>query len=244
MKTTKLTFSFSQLRNSEYPLVVKRILEIVSKHNVEELFLKKAYDRLAGLSSEVEKIQIQEKASGITDELANANKLRDKITTAVFNLVQNYKQLGIAEYSDKAKVLHLWLSKYGKKITKENYTSQTEKTNQLIAEMEGSEAIKNALSQLHLTDLLLRLKKTNEEFEKLFRSRTSEVASIPEIDVKAIRKNIDKELNKLFVAIDFCANEYEDKDYKPLISELQELLNYHKTQIKARRNKKTLPYAV
>ncbi|MFK8281216.1 DUF6261 family protein [Capnocytophaga cynodegmi] len=241
MKTTKLIFSFSKLRNSEYPLVVGRILEIVSKHNLEELALKKAYDRVALLQPELEKIKIQEKTSGLTSEIAAANKLRDKITIVIFNLVNNFKQLGISPYSDNAKTLHLWLSKYGKSIVKENNTSQTEKTNQLIAEMEVDEAIKKALSALHLTDLFVRLKKANEEFERLFRSRTSEVASLPEVDAKAIRQQADKELNKLFVAIDFCASEYEDKDYKPLISELQELLNYHKTQIKARKNKKVLP---
>lgn len=238
MKNSKLTFSFSQLWNSEYSLVIERILDIVAKHNPQDLALDRAYERVNVLRPELEKIQIQAKTSGITDTIISADDLRNKITRAVFNLVQAYNQLGFNPYAENAKILHLWLSKYTKSILKENYTSQTEKTNQLIAEMEASEAIKKALSELHLTDLLSRLKKANEDFENLFRTRTSTIASIPTVDTKAIRQQIDKEVNKLFVAIDFCSNEYEDKNYTPLINELSELLNYHKSQIKARKNKK------
>ncbi len=238
MKNSKLTFSFSQLWNSEYSLVIERILDIVAKHNPQDLALDRAYERVNVLRPELEKIQIQAKTSGITDTIISADDLRNKITRAVFNLVQAYNQLGFNPYAENAKILHLWLSKYTKSILKENYTSQTEKTNQLIAEMEASEAIKKALSELHLTDLLSRLKKANEDFENLFRTRTSTIASIPTVDTKSIRQQIDKEVNKLFVAIDFCSNEYEDKNYTPLINELSELLNYHKSQIKARKNKK------
>ncbi len=238
MKNSKLTFSFSLLWNSEYSLVIERILDIVAKHNPQDLALDRAYERVNVLRPELEKIQIQAKTSGITDTIISADDLRNKITRAVFNLVQAYNQLGFNPYAENAKILHLWLSKYTKSILKENYTSQTEKTNQLIAEMEASEAIKKALSELHLTDLLSRLKKANEDFENLFRTRTSTIASIPTVDTKSIRQQIDKEVNKLFVAIDFCSNEYEDKNYTPLINELSELLNYHKSQIKARKNKK------
>ncbi len=238
MKNSKLTFSFSQLWNSEYSLVIERILDIVAKHNPQDLALDRAYERVNVLRPELEKIQIQAKTSGITDTIISADDLRNKITRAVFNLVQAYNQLGFNPYAENAKILHLWLSKYTKSILKENYTSQTEKTNQLIAEMEASEAIKKALSELHLTDLLSRLKKANEDFENLFRTRTSTIASIPTVDTKSIRQQIDKEVNKLFVAINFCSNEYEDKNYTPLINELSELLNYHKSQIKARKNKK------
>ena len=244
MKTTKLSFSFSQLWNSEYPLVVERILEIVSKHNPEELGLKKAYDRIVALNPELEKIKIQEKTSAFTDEIVRIDKLRDRITTGVFNLIYNFKRLNISPYTENAKTLDLWLSKYGKNITKENYTSQTEKTNQFISEMEGSQTIKNAVEALHLTDLLARIKQSNQEFETLFRSRTAEFSNQPTIDVKAIRQKVDKELKKLFIAIDFCANEHEEKDYKPLIEEIHKLLNYHRAQIKSRRGKKSpLPVA-
>ncbi len=238
MKTSKLTFSFSQLWNSEYSLFIERILDIVSKHNPQELALDRAYERVNALRPELEKIKVQVKTSGITNAITEADELRDRITRVFFNLVQSFNQLKINPYTENAKILHLCLSKYTKDIIKENYTSQTEKTKQLIAEMEASNDIKKALSNLHLTDLLSRLKKANEDFETLFRTRTSEIANMPEIDTKTVRQQIDKEVNKLFVAIDFCSNEYEDKNYTPLINELSELLNYHKSQIKARKNKK------
>ena len=72
----------------------------------------------------------------------------------------------------------------------------------------------------------------------MFRSRTEEIASRPNVDVKALRTKIDDAANKLFAAIEFSITEYEDRDYTPMVSQLTELLNYHKAQIKARGKKK------
>ena len=44
MKKTKLKFTFTRLWNTEYPLFIERIVEIVSKNNPEHLGLKKAYE--------------------------------------------------------------------------------------------------------------------------------------------------------------------------------------------------------
>ena len=91
---------------------------------------------------------------------------------------------------------------------------------------------------MHLTDLLTRLKTANTDFETLFLNRTQELSQIPNVDVKAIRTQVDSALNRLFVSIEFNKDENSDKDYSPLINELTELLEQQKTQIKIRQGKK------
>lgn len=234
MKKETLKFSFTRLWNSEYPLMMERIVEIVNKHNPAHLHLDKTYQRLAALRPHWEQIQVQAKSSGITNQITEADDLRDRLTTFIFKQVKQYKTLGIEPYLTHAKMLDIWVKKYSLGLVTENYTSQTEKTMHLVQEAETNTDLKVGIHALGLEPFIIKLKETNTQFEQLFRNRTEEIAKIPSIDIRAIRKTTDDAVNKLFMAILFCKEEYEDLDYQPLINELQELLNYHKTQIKTR----------
>lgn len=234
MKKETLTFGFARLWNSEYPLMMERIVEIVNKHNPTHLHLDKAYQRLVALRPNWEQIQVQAKSSGITNQITETDDLRDRLTTFIFKQVKQYKALGIEPHLSHAKTLDVWTKKYTLGLVTENYTSQTEKTTQLVQEAETTPELKVSLHALGLEPFIIKLKETNTQFEQLFRNRTEEIAKIPSIDIRAIRKTTDDAVNKLFTAILFCKEEYEELDYKPLINELQELLNYHKTQIKTR----------
>lgn len=238
MKKGILSFGFTRLWNSEYALVIERILEIVKKHKPNTLHLDKAYQRLEALAPQLGQIQVQAKASGITNSITDTDDLRDRITIFIFKQIRNYKTLGIAPYHEAAKTLEVWAKKYNNsQLIAENYTSQTEKTTQLITEAEAEQELKTALQTLGLTEFITKLKETNTQFEQLFRNRTEEISKIPSIDVRSIRKSIDEATTKLFSAINFCKEEYEDKDYTPLINELNELLSYHKAQLKNRSKK-------
>ena len=74
MKKTKLKFTFTRLWNTEYPLFIERIVEIVSKNNPEHLGLKKAYDRLNALIPELKNLQTYARASSITDSITAVDK--------------------------------------------------------------------------------------------------------------------------------------------------------------------------
>ena len=238
MKKSKLSFYFSKLWNTEYPLFIERIVEIVSKNNPDHLGLKKAYDRMNALVPELKNIQTYARTSTITDSLTAVDKKRDHLMRGLIKIVAGYKFLELHHYSDSAKTLYLSLSKYGKNFSRENYTSQTEKTKQFLEETNKNPEVSNAITNLNLSHIVTELKSANEEFERLFRSRTEEISSRPNVDVKALRAKIDDAANKLFAAIEFSITEYEDRDYTPLVSQLTELLNYHKAQIKARGKKK------
>lgn len=238
MKKVKLSFNFTRLWNTEYPLFIERMVEIVSKNNPEHLGLKKAYDRLNALVPELKNLQTYARASSITDSITAVDKKRDHLIGGLTKIVSGYKLIDLPNYSDSAKKLYLSLSKYSKGFSKENYTSQTEKTKQFLEETNKNAEVSNAITNLNLSHIVTELKNANEEFERLFRSRTEEISSRPNVDVKALRAKIDDAANKLFAAIEFSITEYEDRDYTPLVSQLTELLNYHKAQIKARGKKK------
>lgn len=240
MKNKRLEFNFQRLWNSEYSLIVERIIEMVKRHNPESLQLKRPYEALAAYKDDLAKIEKQVKVSGFTAELSELDNLRDRITSYLFTQIQSLKRLEIAPYSENAKILEQFFTSYGynRNLIRENYTSQTDNTKKMLGAIAKDTAVQNAFDALHLTDLLTRLDKANTDFDTLFRTRNTELSQVPDVNIKNIRTEVDQALAKLFTAIEFCKEEYPDKDYLPLINELTELLNYHKAQIKARKGKK------
>ena len=158
MKKTKLKFTFTRLWNTEYPLFIERIVEIVSKNNPEHLGLKKAYDRLNALVPELKNIQTYARTSTITDSLTAVDKKRDNLIGGLTKIVAGYKLIDLPHYSDSAKALHLSLSKYSKGFSKENYTSQTEKTKQFLEETNKNPEVSNAITNLNLSNIVTELR--------------------------------------------------------------------------------------
>lgn len=239
MKAKKLSFSFTRLWNSEYPVVVENILKIVEKNNPEELHLKKAYDKLNAFVPDLEKIKAQAKNTGATDVITQKDDLRDRHTRAIFTVVDTYRKSGFDNYAESAKTIATFFkdNEYTRGLVNENYTSQTNKTKQLIADVEDNTKIKKAFDVLGLFQPLMKLKTLNNELAELFRNRTAEQAQMPEIDIKQIRKKVDEVIDQLFITIEASRLEYDDKDYNPLIKEIKTLLDYHRAQLKTRKTK-------
>ncbi len=78
----------------------------------------------------------------------------------------------------------------------------------------------------------------NTEFEKVFMQRTKENAQIEKIDSKKIRLEADKVIRRFFQYLELYQEEYEDVNYLPLVTEINELMSYYKAQLAARATRR------
>jgi hypothetical protein len=58
------------------------------------------------------------------------------------------------------------------------------------------------------------------------------------VDARPIRAELDKALTSFYEAFEFCSTEYEDLDYQTPANEMNELISYYKTQLKARQTRR------
>ncbi len=227
-------FNFLGLWNSEYPLVVSRIIDMVAVHKPKELYLGNSFDRLAAFRPQLDKIEVQEKFDKDSVALSELDQQRDTLFNVIHAVAKAFARTPIAEISKHASSIMTILKKHGNDIASANYTAETERINDLIADMKAQPEVLKSLESLSLLPLFEQMGKFNTEFDKLFMQRNQRQAETERVDVRAIRIECDKVITLLWNAIEFCCNEYGEEKYLPLIKEINNFNSYYKQQLAAR----------
>ena len=232
------------LWNSEYPLVVNRIIDIVGMHKPEELYLKECYEELAAFRPQLAKIEIQERADRDSAILSELDQQRDTLFNIIYTTAKTQQRSPIGKISDQAHSIMRVLKKHGTDIKPANYTAETKRLYDLIADMRSQSEVMDALKMLSLDQSFERLAELNAEFDKTFMQRSKRQAETERVDVRAIRIECDKAITALWNFIDFYCKKYGVEKYRPLLAAINNLNAYYKQQLTARaarrRNKQNI----
>ena len=134
--------------------------------------------------------------------------------------------------------MNRFLDIHGRDIDSANYSSETNRMNDLLADYDGKPEVQAAAVALNLKMLFDQLRMVNTQFATLFLQRNAENAAVEVVDSQAIRTETDKVLTAFFDAFEFCSSEYEELDYATPANEMNDLTNYYKTQLKARSTRR------
>ncbi len=229
-----IRFNFPRLWNSEYPLVVTRIIDIVAAYNPKELHFENSFDRLAAFRPQLDKIEIQEKFDKDSVTLSELDQERNKCFSIIYTVVKAFVRTSIVETANHANCIMTVLKKHGSDIVSANYTAKTERLYNLTEDISSmSDAIK-ALEKLSLLPLFEQMKERNTAFDNLFMQRNQRQAETERIDVRTVRIECDKAITQLWNAIEFCSNEYGEEQYLPLLNVVNNFNSYYRQQLAAR----------
>jgi hypothetical protein len=229
---------YSGFWNSEYPLVVNRVIDVVEKHNPYGLHLGQSYDRLAAFRPLLAKIEIQECADEDSVLLSELDQERDTLHNITYTVAKAFQRTPIAEISNHAHNIMTVLKKYGKDVVSLNYTAETQSLYNLTKDIKAQPEVMKSLEALSLTPLFERMGEVNMEFDRIFMQRSQHQAETERVDIRSIRIECDKALVLLWNAIEFCCNEYGEQNYLPLIAGINNLHTYYKQQLVARATRR------
>ena len=238
MKTIINRLPLKGLWNSEYSIFVNQIVAIILKYQPTVLHLQKADAKLTALLPILAKIKAQELSNSLTNSLQELDAERGDLINAIATIVKALGKLTKLSIAPDVAVMKRFLAIHGSDISKANYISATERTKGLLADYDAKADVKAAVLALNLKMLFDELSVVNTQFGTLFLQRTRDEAAQEKVDARAIRTETDKALTALFDAFEFCSTEYEDLDYVTPANELNDLIAYYKTQLKARATRR------
>lgn len=233
-----LRFRLAGLWHSEYPLVIKRLIGIIARFNPGALHLQRAYDKLAGFIPRLDKIEKQEAADADSVRLCELDQIRDTLFSVIMNVADNFKRTPMAEYAEAAKTVLNLLKKHGLDIPAANYTSETKRMYDMIANFRKLPEAMAALSLMALTPLLDRMEAVNKEFDTLFMNRHESQSNTERVDPRAIRTECDKAVTSMWNAVEFCIEEYGEAPYKDMVNAVNKYNAYYKQQLAARATRR------
>lgn len=226
------------LWNNEYTLFVNQIVVIADKYDPTSLHLQKPFGKVTAQLPDLAKIKAQEKSNALSNQLQDLDVERDTLIVAIIAQVKAMGKLSLPSIAPHVVVMDRFFDQHGRDIATANYNAETERINDLLADYNAKADVKAAAQALSLTILFDQLHTVNTQFAALFLQRTEGDAATEKVDTRAIRTETDKALNAFFVAFEYCSSEYDGLDYITPASELNELIAYYKTQLKARATRR------
>ncbi len=236
LKLNRITFKL--LRNSEYTIFVNQLAQIAAKYQPETLNLAKPVLKINALLPSVAKIKAQESNKVLSNQLHDLDNQRDTLFNAIVAQARTLSKINLPTITPHTDVLNIFLDKHGRDIASATLNAETQRLSNLLNDYQATAEVKAAAVALNMKILFDQLLIANNNFAALFLQRTQEDAAIEKVQTPTIRLETDKALNSLLDAIEYCSNEYDDKDYAPLANELNDLIGYYKTQIKARTTRR------
>ena len=231
-------FRYSGLWNSEYPLVVNRLIDIVGAYNLQSLRLQTSFDRLAAFRPLLAKIEVQERADRESAQLSELDQQRDTLFNVIHGVAKTHRRAPIAAVSEHAARIMTVLKKHGTDIPTANYTAETKRLFDFIADISAQPGLMASISALALQPHFECLIELNTEFDRLFMQRNQRQSETERVDVRAIRIECDKAISLLWSAIEFCMNEYGKENYIAMVNAINNLNGYYKQQLAARATRR------
>jgi len=233
-----IKFRFQGLWNSEYPLVVNRIIDITERHNPDALHLGVSFNRLAAFRPQLAKIEIQERADRDSATLSELDQQRDTLFNVIYTVAKAFQRVPIGDISNQAHRIVTLYKKHGTTMASANYTAQTKRLYDMQADFTANADAMTALETLSLKPLFTRMDELNRQFDALFMTRQLRQAETERVDTRAIRTECDKAITLLWNAIEHCMAERGEQPYIPLVNAINTLNAYYKQQLAARATRR------
>ncbi len=237
VKITRMTFK--SLWNSEYTMLLNQIIEIIGKYNPDVLKLLKSFERVTAYLPELAKIKAQDQSNVLSKLLNDLDHERDTLINAIVGHARVMAKLTIPEIAPHVLVINRFFDIHGRDIADAPYNSETMRIDNMLADYNAKADVKAAVESLSTKILFDHLGVINKAFAGHFMKRTQDDASVETIDSREIRNKIDKVLTEFFDGFEHCSRENDDLDYLTPANEINSLVSYYKTQIKARTTRRS-----
>lgn len=230
--------AFKLLRNGEYIMFVQQIVKIVERHEIETLHLKKVFNALRAMLPQLAKIKAQETCSELSNQLHDLDIERDILFKAVMNHITIMGTARRQSLMPHMMMLNHFFDTEGRNIASDTYNDETKRLNDLFKDYDADPDVRAAARVLNLQIYFDPLREANNQFAEKFLLHKEEEATTEKVDTRTIRQTTDQRLNTLFRALEYCSGQYEELDYQSLANELNVLIYYYKTLLKARSTRR------
>lgn len=231
----------NQVKVTEIGDVANRLSELFNKATnlQEDQFLKKAFAELQEKGKEITEAV---KKDSVFSKLDDADTKRDDAVRVLDKLLKGYAVIPVENLKPHGEKLAEIFKKYGVKIVSENYTSESNLIDSLLAEFATPDAQTSVSALVGVGEALANLRTAQAEFAQI---RSTYEHSLTEKQAKTSASTLRKPLLDLInkkISPYLVAMEIADKDkYSAFVSEASKIIISTNDAIKVRRKKKEKP---
>lgn len=192
------TINLNRLQNAEYHALMVDTLAVVGESKIETLNPLKT--TMTTLVAKLDTGLMQVRKSEYTKSIIEQDEVRDNYFKGLSLRVQSESFSPEKVVREKAYKLQILLDTY-KNLTRENLRKETDLIQNLVKDLQSSDYQTEATA-IGLAPWITALKKANDDFATLYNSRRDEAATTENINLKAVRKELDEQYRSLLKTIE------------------------------------------
>lgn len=202
MKDTLVATNSGHLHEVEKVQLVSRTVSEIesSKIKIPDEEVKKLLARLKSKLTAYQALDEPVRRSKHTDQLKEADEIRDADVTMLFSMIRTYRSSKRANEQDAYKSLYALIKGY-KDLSSRNYEEETGFIARLLTQLK-SDRYSSDVATLNLTQLVARLTESQTQFETLFTARVKSELAKPKVNYKQLRDELFYEYQRFCVHID------------------------------------------
>ncbi len=231
-------FIYYKLRKLEFADFVRGIISIVTKYNTEELgltpFLTSTKEKLLL----VDNLEVRSRRHEKSKEIRALRTKRNKLVSSLLRHIRSYELADLEPQRGDVAVAVNHVYRLLGNFHRVTEKDRNERMVQFFVLLESNEELKTALKNLSQEELVNQLRTVHEEIITLFKVRVIDNSKRTRMLTQKWIMEISDYLTNLFNRIDLAAIENPQKDYKPLIDELNEWSAPYIALIKGRETRK------
>ena len=225
---------FTWFRNGEFVKFNDMTVSVLNNHDLEALQISEVAKEVMTANDKMKVVYKADRGSSITKAIVRADGQRDNMFSGIIlRLRSDAKYHPDEQMKKKAETLLDVFEKHGSALNRQSYNEQTANLEDIFEDIERK-GLRSDIDALHLDPYYKQLVASNREFDRLFLERNKEYAQTPEETMTLLREEAESNLKNLFDRINaFIIIDGEEK-YKPLMKELNALIDYYETNIEKR----------
>ena len=224
----------SRFRNGEFVKFNDLIVSVLNNYDLSALQVSEIAKDVTTAREALRGVYKADRGSRLTKAIVHADGKRDNMFSAIILTLR----IQVKYYPDetlrkKAELLLDIFGKHGNALNRQSYHQQTANLEDIFEDIERK-GLRDDIDSLHLDPYYKLLVKANKEFDRLYLERNKEYAQTPEESMPELREKAESALKNLFNRVNAFITIDGYEKYKPLVKELNALIESYETSIERR----------
>ena len=226
---------FTKLLKVELSRFAMRMIEIVEKHNPEELNIKELFDALVAETPRINNLKDKYGAHPLTEELRELRKIRALYVSVIrlrLKVVTRENKSGV---NKDVKTVREFINHFLHNLSlSRNEEIFNQKITQFYAAIENNEELSGSLTSLQFDPHLDKLKAVHAEMQSLISARLISIAKRPQETTAEITKIVLTAIRNMIKQIEIAPLLHPTLDYAPLYNQMNQLFTEYRDIINRR----------
>jgi hypothetical protein len=181
---------YSNLRIGEFIQFIKQFLAFVQGGDPLALGIQDQYLALEQQWNELQQLFKKVLGSELTEVLEKQDERRDRAISGLRMYFDSFTYHMDPAKSEAARKLLEVIDRYGRGISRKNYQEESAIISGILKDWENDPELSEAITLLNADDWKEELKTANNEFDAVYRDRTSDLISVPEASATEMREPV------------------------------------------------------